>query len=331
MNKRGSKPCAWPLALVSLMALAGLASSGTAMSQPKELPPKIQILVGVAAGGPNDSIARMLSDRLHAKFGITAIVQNRAGANGLLAANALLQAPPNGQTVLMISQGLVTINPHLTKMPFDPLKDLTPIAGFANNHSGFCIANKVPADNMGDFVKYAKQSPKPVSLGAAGFGNITHLRLERMKELAQFEYTLVVYKGIAPSLQNVAGGHIDGSVCALVAAMPLMKAGKVKVIGIFGDKRSSLLPNVPTTAEQGYPITEPSWFGIFGPPNMPGETVMALFKAFKEVADEEETVRAMAKGGFDPWIQDPAKLAEIMRNESARWAKLIRENHIKVE
>jgi tripartite-type tricarboxylate transporter receptor subunit TctC len=313
--------------LVTGLALALIA--GVANAQ--QLPPKLQILVGVAAGGPNDSIARMLSDRLRAKYGITAIVENRAGANGLLAANALIASPPNGQTVLMISQGLVTISPHLSNMPFDPLKDLTPIAGFATTDVGFCIATKLPASNLKEFVAYAKQAPKPVSLGAAGLGNITHLLLERLKETAGMPYSLVVYKGIAPSLQDVAGGHIDGSVCALVTAMPLVRAGKVKVVGMFGPKRSKVLPDVPTTGEQGFPILDDSWYGIFGPPNMPREVTMQLFNAFKEVAAEPETVQALGKVGFDPWIQDPEQLARIMREESARWGKLIRENNIKAE
>ena len=305
--------------------------AGAALSQPAPLPPKLQILVGVAAGGPNDALARMVSDRLRAKYGITAIVENRAGANGLLAANALIQSPPNGQTVMMISQGLVTISPHLSSMPFDPLKDITPIAGFATTDVGFCIATKLPANNLKEVVAYAKQAPKPVALGAAGLGNITHLLLERLKEAANMPYSLVVYKGLAPSLQDVAGGHIDGSVCALVTAMPLVNAGKMKVVGMFGPKRSKVLPDVPTTGEQGYPIVDDSWYGIFGPPGMPRDVQMQLFNAFKEVASEPEMVQSLAKVGFDPWIQDPEQLARIMREESARWGKLIRDNNIKAE
>jgi tripartite-type tricarboxylate transporter receptor subunit TctC len=309
--------------------IAATLASMTAGAQP--LPDKLQILVGVAAGGPNDSIARMLADRLRAKKGITAVVENRTGANGLLAANALIASPPNGQTILIMSQGLATISPHLSQMPFDPLKDLTPIAGLATTDVGFCIAEKVPADNLQDFVRYARQAPAPVTFGAAGLGNVTHLLLERLKDVAKIPYTLVVYKGIAPSLQDVAGGHIDGSVCALVTAAPLVKAGKVKLIALFGDKRSRLYPDVPTTAEQGFPITDPSWYGVFGPPKMAPATVTALFDAIREVATDPEAVAAMQKVGFEPWVQEPAKLTTIMRDESARWGKLIRDNNIKAE
>lgn len=324
MVKRWVKTLSFTAAAASIAAIA-------LPAQAQGLPEKMQILVGVAAGGPNDSIARMVADRLRARKGITAIVENRTGANGLIAATALIKSPPNGQTILIMSQGLATISPHLSKMPFDPLKDLTPIAGLATTDVGFCVANKIPADNLKDFVKYARSSPKPVTFGAAGIGNVTHLLLERLKDVAQIPYTLVVYKGIAPSLQDVAGGHIDGSVCALVTARPLVQAGKLKLIGLFGEKRSKVFPNVPTTAEQGYPITDPSWYGVFGPPNMPAETVTALFNAIKEVATDPETVQGMEKVGFDPWIQEPATLSKIMREESARWGKLVRDNNIKVE
>jgi tripartite-type tricarboxylate transporter receptor subunit TctC len=317
--------------IVGFVVAAASVAAIALPAQGQGLPEKIQILVGVAAGGPNDSIARMVADRLRAKKGITAIVENRTGANGLIAATALIKSPPNGQTILIMSQGLATISPHLSKMPFDPLKDLTPIAGLATTDVGFCVANKIPAENLKDFVTYARNASKPVTFGAAGIGNVTHLLLERLKDVAKIPYTLVVYKGIAPSLQDVAGGHIDGSVCALVTARPLVQAGKLKLIGLFGDKRSKVFPNVPTTAEQGYPITDPSWYGVFGPPNMPAETVTALFNAIREVATDPDTVAGMEKVGFDPWIQEPARLSMIMREESARWGKLVRDNNIKVE
>ena len=322
------KPCLKQVA--SAVAAAGIAAAAS-LANAQGLPEKMQILVGVAAGGPNDSIARMVSERLRSKKNVTAVVENRTGANGLIAANALIQSPPNGQTILIMSQGLATISPHLSKLPFDPLKDLTAIAGLATTDVGFCVANRVPANNLKDFVTYAKQAPKPVTFGAAGVGNVTHLLLERLKEVAQIPYTLVVYKGIAPSLQDVAGGHIDGSVCALVTAAPLVRGGKVKLIGLFGNKRSNVFPDVPTTAEQGYPITDPSWYGVFGPPNMPRATVVALFNAIRDIATDPETVQAMAKVGFDPWVQEPEKLSQIMRDESARWGKLIRDNDIKVQ
>ncbi len=295
------------------------------------LPDKMQILVGVAAGGPNDSIARMIADRLRTKRNVTALVENRIGANGLLAANVLISSPPNGQTILIMSQGLATISPHLSQMPFDPLKDMTPIAGLATTDVGFCIANHVPVDNVKDLVRYAQQSPKPLAFGAAGLGNVTHLLLERLKEVAKIPYTLIVYKGIAPSLQDLAGGHIDGSACAVVTAGPLVKAGKIKLVAMYGEKRSRMFPEVPTMAEQGFPINDPAWYGVFGPPKMSRAAVTAVFNAIKEVTEDPETIQAIQKVGFEPWIQDPEKLSAIMRDESARWGKLIRDNNIKGE
>lgn len=312
-----------------LFGLVALVASGSAAGQAP--PSGMRILVGVAAGGPNDSAARLIAERLRSRRGISAIVENRTGANGLIAANALLQAAPDGQTVMLLSQGLITISPHLSKMPFDPLRDLTPIAGLATVDVAFCVANKVPANNLRDFVRIAKESKPPLSFGAAGQGNITHLLLERLKEVAKIEYLLVQYKGIAPSLQDVAGGHIDGSACALVTAMPLIKAGKLKTVGLFGDKRSKLLPDVPTTAEQGFPILDVSWYGFIGPPKMPRETANQVFAVIKDIVSEAETTAALEKVGFSPWLHDPDQFAQIMKEESARWGKIIRDNGIKAE
>ena len=314
---------------IAAVAVCGAVFSGGAMSQ--GLPSNIRILVGVAAGGPNDSAARMIAERLRTKKGIQTIVENRVGANGLIAANVLMQAAPDGQTVMLSSQGLMTISPHLSKMPFDPLRDLSPIGGLAITDVAFCAANKVPANNFRDFIRVAREAKPPLSFGAAGQGNVTHLLLERIKEVAKIEYLPVQYKGIAPSLQDVAGGHIDGSACALVTAMPLIQAGKMKALAIFGDRRSKILPDLPTTGEQGYPILDVSWYAFIGPPNMPRETASNLFALIREVVSDPETTAALEKVGFSPWLQDPQELAKIMREESARWGKIIRDNGIKAE
>lgn len=317
--------------LVLALLAAVLLFSGPASAQSAQLPNKMQILVGVAAGGPNDAIARMMAERLREKFGITAVVVNQTGANGMIAANTLLQSAPDGQNIIILSQGLITISPHLSKMTFDPLTDFTPIAGLATTDVGFCVGSNVPASNMKEFVAYAKGRSTPVTFGSAGVGNITHLLLEKLKQVTGVPFVHVPYRGIGPSLQDVAGGHIEGSVCALVVAMPLVRSGKVKIIGLFGSKRSKLVPDVPTTGEQGYPIPEDSWYGIFGPPKMSPQLAMKLFEAFKEVVTDEGTARDLAKVGFDPWLQNPGQIAKIMRDESALWGKLIRDNNIKAE
>ena len=300
-----------------------------APAQQSGLPPKVQILVGVAAGGPNDAIARMIAQRFSSKYGITAIVVNQVGANGMLAGQTLVNSPPNGETLLIASQGLITVSPHLTTMPFDPRKDFTPISSITTTDVGLCIGANVPANNMKEFVAYAKQKTSPITLGSAGVGNITHLMMEKLSQVADFRFTHIPYKGIAPALQDVIGGHIEGTLCALVIGVPLLKAGKIKIVGMLGEKRSKLLPDIPTTTEQGYAMPDDTWYGMFAPPRMNPALAQQIFNAFKNVASDPEMEREFAKVGLDMWIHDPTTFAQIIRDESERWGKLIRDNNIK--
>lgn len=316
-------------ALLPVLASALIAYATPVVAQSSGLPAKMQILVGVAAGGPNDAIARMIAQRYSAKYGINAVVINQTGANGMLAARTLAGSPPNGEHILIASQGLITITPHLSPTPFDPAKHFTPISGITTTDVGLCIGSGISANNMKEFVAEAKQRTNPVRLGSAGVGNITHLMLEELKQVAGMPFTHVPYRGIAPALQDVVAGHVEGTLCAMVIAVPLLQAGKIKIIGMLGPTRSKLLPDVPTLAEQGFPLLGDTWYGMFGPPNMPADMVTKLFNAFKEVASEPDMIRDFTKVGLNLWVQDPPTFTRIINEESARWGKLIRDNNIK--
>jgi tripartite-type tricarboxylate transporter receptor subunit TctC len=225
----------------------------------------------------------------------------------------------------------MTIIPHLSPLPFDPLKEFTPIAGIATTDVAFCIGNHVPASNLREFVDYAKKKATPITLGSAGAGTITHLLVVRLAEAAGMPFVHVAYKGIVPALQDVMGGHIDGSACAAVVSKPLGEAGKIKVVGMFGTKRSKALPSVPTTIEEGYPVPDDSWYGIFGPANLPNPLARTMFDAFKDIASDPAVAADLAKQGFDMWIKDPAALTQMMRDESVKWSQFIRANNIKSE
>ena len=315
--------------LLPVLGTALMACVTPAFAQTSGLPAKMQILVGVAAGGPNDAIARMIGQRFTSKYGISTVVINQTGANGMLAARTLAASPPNGEHILIASQGLITITPHLSPTPFDPAKHFTPISGITTTDVGLCIGNGVAANNMKEFVADAKQRPNPVRLGSAGVGNITHLMLEELRQVSGMPFTHVPYRGIAPALQDVMAGHVEGTLCAMVVAVPLLQAGKIKIIGMLGPTRSKLLPDVPTLVEQGFPPLGDTWYGMFGPPDMPQETVMKLFNAFKAVAEEADTIRDFNKVGLNLWVQDPPAFMRVINEESARWGKLIRDNQIK--
>lgn len=316
-------------AILPLLASALITCTMPAFAQTSGLPSKMQILVGVAAGGPNDAIARMIAQRFSTKYGISAVVINQTGANGMLAARTLAGSPPNGEHILIASQGLITITPHLASTPFDPAKHFTPISGITTTDVGLCVGSGVPANNMKEFIADAKQRANPVRLGSAGVGNITHLMLEELRQVSGMPFTHVPYRGIAPALQDVMAGHVEGTLCAMVVAVPLLQAGKIKIVGMLGPTRSKLLPDVPTLAEQGFPLLGDTWYGMFGPPNMPQDTVMKLFNAFKDIAAEPDIIRDFTKVGLNLWVKDPPIFTRIINEESARWDKLIRDNNIK--
>jgi tripartite-type tricarboxylate transporter receptor subunit TctC len=292
-----------------------------------QMPSGGRILVPVAPGGPVDFVARIVAGRLAARSGATVVVENKPGANGAVAASALMQSPADGKTLMLTGQGTMTISPHLSKLPFDPLRDLTPIAGVAFADSAFVVGAKVPANSLKEFIQLAK-SGAPLTLGSGGQGNITHLYIERLKDVSHTDFVHVPYKGVTPAVNDVIGGHIAGAFSGLVAALPHIRSGALKPLGIIGSQRSALLPEVPTMAEQGYPVLDIGWFALIGPPKMTSESVSALATAIKEVLAEKETADALTKAGLNPWIKDPKELAQLMSEESARWGKLIKEKNI---
>jgi tripartite-type tricarboxylate transporter receptor subunit TctC len=299
---------------------------GTTMAQ--GLPAKIRILVGLAAGGPTDAAARLIAEQLRVRHDIVVIVDNRPGASAQLAANALLSAAPDGQTLMVSSQGLFTISPHLMKLSFDPLKDFTPISGFVFTETALCVSKALKVEDLAGFSVAAKTASPSLALGTAGQGNITHLLLERFREEMKFEYVPVPYKGIMQSMQDVAAGQISGSICSLSIALPLIQADLVKAIAVIGDQRSDLLPDVRTTVEQGVAVREVPWFGFFGPPNMPATTVNSIAEEIREIMNDPATIASLGRLGLKPWVKSPAELTQILKEESSHWANVIRENGI---
>lgn len=287
-----------------------------------------QILVPFAPGGPVDFVARTLATKMAARTGSPVVADNRPGANGLVSANALLPAAPDGKTLMVTGQGLMTISAHLTKLPFDPLTDLTPISGLAYADSALVVGKHVQANTLKEFIELAKKSQPLLAMGSGGKGNITHLYMERLKDVAGVDFLHVPYKGVGPAMQDVMGGQIAGVVTGLVAAIPQIKSGQAKALGLVGDTRSALFPDVPTMAEQGYPVLDVGWFGLIAPPRMRPETVRSLAATAGEIFREEDTKAALAKVGLNVWPKSADELSRIMREESARWAKLIRDKNI---
>jgi len=305
--------------------------AGAPAAQP--LPRQVRMVVPFSPGGPADLIARKLAERLGPQLDATVIVDNRPGANGAIGVQAVAKAAPDGSTLLFATSGMLTISPVLYKdLSYDPLKDLSPIARVVANGTALLVGKQLPADDMREFVAYARQSANPVPIGSAGTGNITHLYMELMKEATRGNFVHVPYKGVAPALTDVMGGQIAGVFVDLPAALPLLKGGKVKALGLVGTARSPSAPDIPTIEEQGYKgVDGVSWFGVLGPAGMPGAVVDGIHAGIARALADPDMVRSLKEIGSVPALNQPAQMTELMRAEQVRWAQLIKARNIQVE
>ncbi|WP_420224308.1 Bug family tripartite tricarboxylate transporter substrate binding protein [Pigmentiphaga litoralis] len=305
--------------------------AGTAMAQPASR--TVRLVVPFAAGGPADVIARKIADRLGPQLNTVVVVDSRPGANGVIGVQAVSKAPPDGSVLLFATSGMLTISPALYKdLSYDPLRDLTPIARVVANGSALLVNKQVPANTIQEFVAYAAKSSTPVAIGSAGTGNITHLYLELLKESTRANLVHVPYKGVAPALADVMGGQIAGVFVDLPAALPLLKAGSVKALGMVGDTRSPAAPDIPTIAEQGCRgVDGVSWFGVLGPAGMPAPAVERVHAALARVLSEPDVVKSLQDIGSVPSLDTPQEMRKLIAEEQVRWAGLIKARNITVD
>ncbi|MBH1965945.1 MAG: tripartite tricarboxylate transporter substrate binding protein [Comamonadaceae bacterium] len=311
---------------VTATALSLCATSAWAQQQ-------IRLVVPFAAGGPADMVARKVAERLGPALGGNVIVDNRLGANGTVGVQAVSSAPGDGSVLLFATSGMLTISPALYKqLSYDPLKDLTPVARVVANGTAFLINTKIPANDMKSFVSYAQKSPTPVAIGSAGTGNITHLYMELLKDSSRTNLLHVPYKGVAPALSDVMGGQIAGVFVDLPAALPLMKSGKVKALGMVGDERHPSAADIPTIAEQGFKgVDGVSWFGILGPSKMSPDAVAKVHDALAKALAQPDLASSLKDIGSVPSVNTPAEMRAQIASEQQRWAKLIKDKNIQVD
>lgn len=321
MKRRGSQ--------ISIFFVLLIFAAGAFAQKP---PSTIRLIVPFPPGGPVDFVGRVLADGLRAQLKNVVVVENRPGANGAVGVAALKQSAPDGGTLLTVSSGMITFSPHFEKnLPYDPARDLAPIANAAYSDVGFVVANNVPATNLREFVAVARSSSKPLAIGSAGAGNITHAYLELFKDAAKLDLLHVPYKGASPALADVLGGQIAGMFIGLSTALPAARAGKAKVLAVVG-KRSAIAPEIPTITEQGFPGVEIlPWFGMMAPQGTSQEIKNALAGAVKQAIETDEIKARMLAAGFTPWFLAGDDFSRMIQTESDTWQKLIRARNIRGE
>jgi tripartite-type tricarboxylate transporter receptor subunit TctC len=306
-----------------LAALACALSFASAQAHAYPTQP-IRLIIPFAPGGPNDQLARPLAEKLSIAFGQPVIVENRAGANGLIGAGAVANSAPDGHTVLFMT-GAHTANASIVaKMPFDPLKDFAPITQIAVTYGmTLSVRQDFPAPDLAAFVKLAKQSPGKFTYGNAGVGNPTHVAIELLKSVAGIDILSVPYKGTGDTIPALLGGQIDMIGISTVAGTAYFRGGQMRALGLSGETRAPSLPDVPTFAEQGYPDAKlTAFYGMWFPAGVPRERVEFMYRAVKQALATPDMQRIMEQSGLRTVASTPDEFAAFLAEDIVYQAKV---------
>jgi tripartite-type tricarboxylate transporter receptor subunit TctC len=300
----------------------------------QEYPVKpVRIVVAFPPGGPSDYAARVISQKMPESFKQQVIVDNRPGASGLLGAEQVARAAPDGYTLLIGNLGMLCILPHLrAKMPFDALRDFTAITNLIGGPSFLLVHPSVPARNLKELIALAKRMPGQLTYASASVGQISHMNGELMKMLAGIDILHVPYKGTGPVMPELIGGQVSMTFSTAIENLSFVKAGRVRILAVTGRQRLPMLPEVPTMIEAGLPGFESlNWNGLVGPAGMPREIVQRLHReAVRALHLPDVREKIEAQGNFV--IGDtPEQFAAFIRAESDKWGKVVRQANIKLD
>lgn len=315
------------VAIIATLVLHALMPGAYAQPFPSK---PIRIVVGFPPGGPADFTARVLADKLPGLLGTNVIVENRVGANATIGADYVAKSAPDGHTLFLTTCGAMAISPHIgAKLPYEPLHDFAPIAQVVTAYSTFAVHPSLPAKNAKEFVALARARKGQITMASTGIGSIPHLAQELLKASAKIDLIHVPYKGAAPSVTDAIGGQVSSLVLDVTPLLPHLRAGKLRAIGIAGDKRVQLLPEVATMEEQGFKNVEaPNWYAVFAPAKTPREIVERLNDAVRKAIAMADVRERLISTGADPVLSTPEQLADLLKRDYAKWGKLIRDNNI---
>ncbi|MES1976989.1 MAG: tripartite tricarboxylate transporter substrate binding protein [Pseudomonadota bacterium] len=318
----------------TLLAAACLALAMPVMAADPWPSKPVKLIVPYPAGGPIDGVARGLADRLSKVWGQPVLVDNRGGANEIIAADVTAKSAPDGYTILLGGDPTFSGNRFLfSKLPYNPLTDLVPVTRVTFVNEVFIVNGNLPVNNLKEFVALMKANPGKYNYGSAGAGGPTHLPVDAFARREGFDITHVAYKGIAPAVQDLLGGQVQIMVAGSSAATPYVASGKLKVLAINGSKRAKALPNVPTFAEAGYPNTEMYFFlGLTVPKGVPKPVIDQIASATRKVlADPSFVEKTLDPFGFDPLGETPEQFAAFLVKDRAAAEKKIKEAGVKLD
>lgn len=313
---------------LAALALAALCATG-AQAQGRQT----RLVVSFPPGGPVDFVARALAEQLGKELGHPVIIENKAGGNGAIGAVEVLRPPHDGSTLWFSSVGAVAINPALyDKLPYDMGRDFAPVSLVANNVELLVVNPNDPAKDAADFVAEAKKRPGGTAMASSGIGSIPHLAIEQFADASGAPLLHVPYKGAAPAITDVMGGQVGGFFGDVPGLIGHVKGGKLRALGLASERRHPALPEVRTLAEQGIPgVDTNNWYALFAPAKTPPAALAELNAAVRRALTTPALRDKLLASGAEPAPSTPAELAALLKRDSDKWAKLIRDKKIKAE
>lgn len=323
------------LALLSLVAAGSLAPSaalaqGGAGNYPQQ---PIKIIVPFAAGGPTDVLARAIGLRLTERLGQPVLIENRAGAGGNIGAEIAAKAPPDGYTLMLGTAGILAVNPSLSKVRFDSIKDFAPITLTANLTSLLAVHPSLKVKNAKELIALAKSKPGQLNYGSSGNGTASHLAMERLNRIAGIDIRHVPYKGAAPAVNDLVASNVQVMLIGLPTIMPQVASGRVVPLGISSLKPSAMAPGMPTIADAaglpGFEVT--NWLGMLAPAGTPRPIIARLNSEIVEILNRPDVREQLLGAGFEPLTSTTEYFASYLESELALWSKFVKDTGIKID
>jgi tripartite-type tricarboxylate transporter receptor subunit TctC len=316
--------------LCTLLTLTGLAGGSAALAQtgtPAFPTHPVKIILPSPPGGVTDLLGRMLGQRLAQVWGQPVIIENKPGAGKIIAAEQLMKSPADGHTLLITEAATLVVNPHLYRnLPYDPLRDFTPVTLIAENYPVLVVNAALPVRNARELVAHARSHPGALSYGTMGVGTYAHIALENFRQINGISLVHVPYKGAAPAMADLVAGEIAMMVVNLNVADPFVKQGKLRVIGATTPGRIASRPEFPTIREQGVPGLEvTSWFGVIGPPRIPEALTERLAAEINRVVRSPEFLeQVLSRNGLEPLTSNPTAFRQLIRDELVTWGRMVK-------
>jgi tripartite-type tricarboxylate transporter receptor subunit TctC len=305
----------------------------TAPARAQDYPTRpIKLVVGFAAGGTTDFMARLVADKLRSPLGQPVVVENRTGANGAIGAEFVAKAAADGYTLYFTTAGVATVYPHLKPAPYDTLRDFVGVSRVAFNSTMLVVNAATPVRSAQDLAALARAKPGKITIAITGLGSVSHLGAELFQAAAAIKLVEVPYRGAAPAMTDLLGGSLDSLFGDGPTVITQIQAGKIRAIAATSHNRSEIFPDVPTFVEQGFADTvADQWAGVLAPAGTPAGIVAKLNAAIAAVMREPEVRARLAQTGVVPGVNSPEEFAAYLKDEDERWARVIREKGIKAE